>query len=208
MHLEKNLQWAGTGEEVVEYLEREEVKELYQDLWYNEFGEPRFALLDERDGNIKQLEKQIDKLVHQHGCKIIVIDVLTDILRGSASDLQEDHMKWQKNLVKSGVTIINVLHTRKPPTSPDGQMRKVNEYDALGSSTFVQSAAINIVINRDKMAEGEEKNITYVDMPKCRGGKTGEMCKWFYDWQTRQVYDYEDYLQLKYKQEASIGADF
>lgn len=194
LHLEKNLLWIGEGADILEYLDRPDVVAAYDNLLTSESGEPRFSILDERDGDIKMLERQVEKLIHQYGCKIIVIDVLTDILRGTNGDLQEDHMKWQKQIVKSGVTIINVLHTRKPVNS-DGSWRKATEYDAFGSSTFVQSAAYNIVISRDKMnPDPILKNLTHVDMPKCRGGETGEIMQLIYDVETRKAVNYNDWL--------------
>lgn len=200
LHLEKNLLWLGEGANILEYIRRPSVEAQYADLLSDEFGQPRFSILDERDGDIKMLEKQIEKLIHQHGCKIIVIDVLTDILRGTSGDLQEDHMKWQKQIVKSGITIINVLHTRKPVNS-DGTWRKATEYDAFGSSTFVQSAAYNIVISRNKMATCPiEKNTTHVDMPKCRGGETGEIMKLFYDVETRTQVDLNNWHKRQAEQ--------
>lgn len=194
LHLEKNLHWYNDGKEIVDYLDRNDVKALLDNLMYKEDGTPRYYIIDERDGSIELLEKQMERMFRQYGCRIFVIDVLTDILRGSAETKQEDHMKWQKQFVKNGATLVNVLHTRKPPINAEGKARKVTEYDALGSGTFVQSAAINIVINRDKMADGVEKNTTYVDMPKCRGGKTGEICKLYYDFESRKVYDYDDWV--------------
>jgi RecA-family ATPase len=206
LHLEQNLLWLGDGQDIIDYLDREDVQALYDDLLTDSTGQSRFAILDERDGDIKMLEKQIEKLIHQHGCKIIVIDVLTDILRGSNSDLQEDHMKWQKQIVKSGITIINVLHTRKPPTTADGAFRKATEFDAFGSSSFVQAAAINIVISRNKMSpDSIQKNLTFVDMPKCRGGITGEITQLYYAQETRQVVDYEDYMNVKYGSQQSTN---
>lgn len=206
LHLEKNLLWMGEGSNILEYIRRPEVESQYSDLLADEYGQPRFSILDERDGDIKMLEKQIEKLIHQHGCKIIVIDVLTDILRGTSGDLQEDHMKWQKQVVKSGITIINVLHTRKPVNS-DGTWRKATEYDAFGSSTFVQSAAYNIVISRNKMATDPiEKNTTHVDMPKCRGGETGEIMKLFYDVETRTQIDLNKWL-IKQERQATAMYD-
>lgn len=194
LHLEKNLLWIGEGEDILAYLDRPDVMELYSDLLTHDSGEPRFSILDERDGDIKMLERQVEKLIHQYGCKIIVIDVLTDILRGANGDLQEDHMKWQKQIVKGGVTIINVLHTRKPVNS-DGTWRKATEYDAFGSSTFVQSSAVNIVVSRDKMnTDPILKNLTHVDMPKCRGGETGEIMKLIYDVETRVQINYDVWL--------------
>jgi len=127
---------------------------------------------------------------------------LTDILRGTSSDLQEDHMKWQKQIVKTGVTIINVLHTRKPASS-DGTWRKATEYDAFGSGTFVQSAAYNIVASRDKMSSDPiVRNTTHLDMPKCRGGDTGEIMQLIYDQETRKQMDINVWLekQMSYEQ--------
>tara|TARA_R100001143_G_C3361359_1_gene137001 strand:- start:63469 stop:65310 length:1842 start_codon:yes stop_codon:yes gene_type:complete len=195
LHLERNLTWYEDGQDIIDYIEQPEVTSLLDNLMFKENGQPRYYIIDERDGSIEILEKQMERMYRQHGCKIFIIDVLTDILRGSNETKQEDHMKWQKQFIKNGVTIINVLHTRKPAMNSEGKLRKVTEYDALGSGTFVQSAAINIVINRDKMAGGIEQNTTYVDMPKCRGGKTGEICKWFYDFKTRKIWDLDEYLE-------------
>ena len=210
IHLERNLTWYDDGQDILDYLDQPQVRELMDDLMYKPDGTPRYYIIDERDGSIELLERQMEQMYRQNGCKIFVIDVLTDILRGSAESKQEDHMKWQKQFIKNGVTIINVLHTRKPSQNADGKVRKVTEYDALGSGTFVQSAAINIVINRDKMAGGIEQNTTYVDMPKCRGGKTGEICKWYYDFKTRKIWDLDEYLEQH--PEAAIsdlpGVDF
>lgn len=204
LHLEKNLLWMGEGANILEYIKRPNIQAQYADLLSDEYGQPRFSILDERDGDIKMLEKQIEKLIHQHGCKIIVIDVLTDILRGTGGELQEDHMKWQKQIVKGGITIINVLHTRKPANS-DGTWRKASEYDALGSSTFVQSAAYNIVISRNKMSSCPiEKNTTHVDMPKCRGGETGEIMKLFYDVETRKQVDLNNWHKRQAEQVATM----
>lgn len=198
LHLEKNLLWMGEGVNILEYLDRPDVMAQYDDLLTDENGAPRFSILDERDGDIKALEAQIEKLIHQHGCRIIVIDVLTDILRGINSELQEAHMAWQKQIVKTGVTIINVLHTRKPQTS-EGGWRKASEYDALGSGTFVQSAAYNIVASRDKMNSNELiRNTTHIDMPKCRGGITGEIMKLIYDPETRTQMNEQTYNDTRF----------
>ena len=77
-------------------------------------------------------------------------------------------------------------------------MIKTTMYDAYGTSSFVQSAHINIVINRDKMAEGLEKHTTYVDMPKCREGDTGPAGEWIYDSESAKLYDSEDYMANVY----------
>jgi len=38
-----------------------------------------------------------------------------------------------------------------------------------------------------------ERNTTIVDMPKCRGGSTGEICRLYYDSDTRQQVDADDH---------------
>lgn len=208
LHLKKNLDWFESGMDAWDYLEREDVKEMYKDLFTDAYGEERFRIVDDRDGKISTLTKQIERGVKQYGCNIVIIDVLTDLLRFLPMDEQEKHMAWQKNFVKSGVSIVNVLHTRKPERDKNGKLRKTTEYDVLGSGTFVQSAHINLIINRDKMANDEiEKNSTYVDMPKCRRGRTGEAGVWYYEPTTRQVYDREDYLQGKVGNDVEYGIE-
>lgn len=195
LHLQKNLDWFDTGMDAWNYLQRDDVKVLYDDLFIDENYNERFRILDDRDSNIESLKKLIERGVKQYGCNIVIIDVLTDLLRFLPMDEQEKFMSWERNFVKSGVSIVNVLHTRKPERDKDGKLRKTTEYDALGSGTFVQSAHINIIINRDKMASCDiEKNVTYVDLLKCRRGMTGEAGEWYYDAATRQVYDRQDFF--------------
>lgn len=190
IHLGENIRKGRTGKEVLEYLETPEVQLRLKDLWENEYGEERFRIIDERDGNIKTLERDLEEAFHRDGCEMFIIDVLTDILRNLSIEQQSEHMSWQKNMVKKGATIVNVLHTTKPKKDKDGNYVPISEYDAYGSSTFVQSASINILIDRDKMTEDNiEKNTTRVRMPKCREGYTGEAGEWYYDTTTRKVYD-------------------
>ena len=195
LHLEKNLIRMGDGQEVMDYLNTPECKELWKDLWEDEFGEPRFALVDDRCSDIKGIEQTMEDCFNRDGCRIFVIDVLSDLLRGASSDLQEDHMMWQRNFVKKGATIFNVLHTSKPPTTKDGKQGRITEYMALGSGTFVQSSACNILIERDKLTDDPiEKNTTRVSVPKLRGGDTGKAGEWYYDVDTRKVYDRNVYF--------------
>lgn len=196
IHLQKNLRWVMTDVEIIEYLKSEEGQHLKEELCFKEDGSPRFYLIDDRTGDIKDTEKQVEKLFKQYGSKMFVFDVLTNLLEGSSEQHIDDHMHFQRNMVKHGITFVNVLHTRKPPNSADGKPRKVTEYDAKNSGTFVQSAAYNIVMNRDKLAEDDTvKNTTEVDLPKCRGGKTGSAGKWYFDFITATCHDFDDYLQ-------------
>ena len=197
LHLEKNLYWE-EADNVLEYLEDPEVIKKANELFVDEFGESRFFVVDDRKGTVSSLEKLCETLRNKYGVTLIVIDVLTDLLRVTNNEEQAKHLNWQSNFVKSGVTIINVLHTRKLAPSSNGVPVKATEYDALGSSIFVQKAAGNIIINRNKEAPDHdwiEKNTTYVTVAKMRQGKTGDTTPWIYDPETRRCYDRSLFFQ-------------
>lgn len=196
-HLGQNLTWFEEGADALEYLHREDVKELCNNMLVDDFGEHRMWIIDDREGTVEVLKKQIERAVKQQGSKLIILDVLTDVIRSLPLDEQESFMQYEKQMKKEGVVFINILHTRKPSNEKGEQgFKRVNEYDILGSGTIPQSADINIVLNRNKMATDPiERNTTYVDIPKCRGGLTGsDICKLYYDPMTRRQYDLDDWL--------------
>lgn len=195
IHLEKNLLWRMSGQDIVDWLETPDGRTAREEVAYKPDGTPRFFIIDDRTGSIKDLEAQIEMLFRKHDSRLFVIDVLTDLLRGSSEQHSEDHMAFQRNMAKNGATTVNVMHTRKPRESEDGKPRKVTEYDALGTGSFVQSAAYNIVLNRDKLStDMVVRNTTEVDLPKCRGGRTGSAGKWYFDFDTSTCFDYNDWL--------------
>lgn len=196
-HLGQNLTWFEEGADALEYLHREDVKDLCNNMLVDEFGEPRFWIIDDREGTIDVLKKQIERAVKQNSSKLIVLDVLTDVIRSLPLDEQESFLQYQKQMKKEGIVFVNILHTRKPSNEKGEQgFKRVNEYDILGSGSIPQSADVNIVLNRNKMATDPiERNTTYVDIPKCRGGLTGsDICKLYYDPMTRRQYDLDDWL--------------
>jgi hypothetical protein len=175
-----------------------EVKEKIDHFFYNEYGESRFAIVDDREGTVQSLQKCMERLDRQYGCTIIVNDVLTDILRVVDNEEQARHFNWQSNFVKGGATIFNILHTRKPSNNRGGRPTFPDEFDAYGNSIFVQKSAGNFIIGRNKEApNGDEieQNTTYLRVPKLRKGITGYGGAWFYDGETRQVYDRDEYFQ-------------
>lgn len=195
IHLKNNLTWFKDGWDAVEYLDRPEVKKLCDDFLADDYGMPRFYVIDERDGSLEVLQNKMQMAASKYNTNFFIIDPLTDILRSMGNDDQDRHMMWQKQKKKDGWKILNVLHTRKPPTDKEGKPRKVTEYDAHGSGTFVQSSDFNWVLNRDKMAsDAVERNTMTVDIPKVRGGTTGEAAQLYYDKTTRQHYDKVDYF--------------
>ena len=196
-YLEHNLWWI-PKEEIEDYMNTPEVKAKINNFFYNEFGESRFAIVDDREGTVQSLQKCIERLERQYGCTIIVNDVLTDILRVVDNEDQARHFNWQSNFVKNGATIFNILHTRKPSNNRGGKPTFPDEFDAYGNSIFVQKAAGNFVIARNKEApNGDiiEQNTTYLRVPKLRKGLTGSGGAWYYDGETRQVYDRDEYFR-------------
>lgn len=195
LHAQENFTFGKSGQEVLEYINTPRMLQLRKELIENERGEPRYYIIDERSGNIKEIEKQMELMYKKHGSSVYVLDVLNDLLRGSSEEYSEDHMAFQRRFVKEGVTIINAMHTRKPPVGKDGKEARTTEYDVLGTGSFVQSAHTNIVLNRDKTSDSDiVRNTTEVDMPKCRGGITGEAGRWYWDFNTLQCYDLDDYM--------------
>jgi archaellum biogenesis ATPase FlaH len=196
-YLANNLWWI-PQDEIEDYMNTPEVKTKINNFFYNEFGESRFAIVDDREGTVQSLQKCIERLERQYGCTIIVNDVLTDILRVEDMEAQARHFNWQSNFVKGGATIFNILHTRKPSSNRGGKPTFPDEFDAYGNSIFVQKAAGNFIIARNKEApNGDwiEQNTTYLRVPKLRKGITGEGGAWFYDGDTRQVYDRDEYFK-------------
>jgi archaellum biogenesis ATPase FlaH len=196
IHLKKNFTFGKSTEELVDFIESEEFLKARRELAVREDGSPRFMIIDEISGDISSIENQMETMFKKHGSKLFIIDVLSDLLRGSNADKAEDHMNFQKKMAKLGCTIINVHHTIKPPRGENGKPRKVTEYDTLGTGSFVQSGHINIVLNRDKMSEDTvEKNITEAEMPKCRGGQTGQAGLWYFDFLTATCFDFYDWKE-------------
>lgn len=196
-YLAKNLWWIPV-DEIEDYMKTPEVQDKINHFFYNEYGESRFAIVDDREGTVESLQKCIERLDRQYGCTIIVNDVLTDILRVEDNEAQARHFNWQSNFVKGGATIFNILHTRKPSDNRGGRITFPNEFDAYGNSIFVQKAAGNFIIGRNKEApNGDiiEQNTTYLRVPKLRKGVTGSGGSWYYDGDTRKVYDRDQYFK-------------
>lgn len=202
IHLEKNISWFKEGMDAVDYLEEPDVVEQIEKLLENDHGEPRFHIIDERNGSVEVLKKQIDRAWKQYGSRLFILDPISDVLRGLSTELQDDFYLWEKQMKKEGLVFINILHTRKPPNDKDGKPRKVTQYDALGTGSSVQSADINIVLNRNTMSDDhDEKNTMVVDAPKIRGGVTGHVVDLYFDAATRKQYDKQDYLNQSNKPE-------
>lgn len=203
-HIGKKLQLYKVGQEAVDYLNTPEVVAKRKELWQDEHGAPRWHLLDERDGTLEQAQKQCELLYKKYGCTLIVLDPIQDLLDGSSNEEQSVFMKWQKAMVKEGVTFININHTRKVSSTlrdKEGNiiLRELREDDIMGTSAIAKSGAANIFCIRDKHSDDNVvKNTTIVSASKIRwSGWSGNCGYWYYDNQTHTMYDKNTFFKEK-----------
>ncbi len=198
-HIGRKIDLISEVSEKVEFLKSEYVQRKQEELFYKD-GQDRFMLIDERDGGLESLKKQVDNLVIKCDCKVIILDPLQDVLDGLSNEDQAIFMKWQKGLVKSHkVTFININHVRKSSggSQANSTGASIHEEDFAGSSSIFKSAACNLLFTRNKEAECPvERNTTIMKMTKCRWtGRTDPHAgKYFYDNDTHTLYDYDDYM--------------
>ena len=198
-HIGKKIELL-SNEEAAELLESDKVKEREHDLFNDSAGNPRFYLVDDRDGDVENLQDAIENLIIGCGCKVVVLDPIHDIIAALPLEQQDEFMSWQKGMVKSHqVTFLNVCHTRKTGNAAKAGSAgaDLHEEDLMGSSALYKSAACNLMFSRNKEAEDEiEKNTTTMKATKIRWtGKTGVAGRYYYDNEKHTLYDLDDWLR-------------
>lgn len=199
-HIGRKIQLIKDPKEAVEFINSPEVLKKRKELVENEYGEPSWMLLDDRDGTIDTIIKKCEILIKKHSCKILVVDPLQDVIEACSYEDRLKFIKWQKTVVKDGITFINITHVRKGNTSTDKEGKRINreltEDDVHGMSEIIKSSGANIIVDRDKYAEDViDRNTTKVVMSKCRWtGYTGNAGEWYYDVQSHTMYDKETYF--------------
>lgn len=202
-HIGKKIHLIEDPKEALEFVQQEWVVQKRTELREHDNGEARYVLLDGREGTLTEVKKQIEKLVRKYECKFIIIDPVNDLFEGVGLDEQTGFIKYLKNLISEGISVLNICHITKGKTQTDSNgnriLRQLTEDDFAGVSNIVKSGGCNILINRDKLAEDDiERNTTIVEVPKCRWtGRSGFAGKWYYDNDTHTIYDYEDYFKDK-----------
>lgn len=192
-HLQRKLSLLDQAEKI-NILEDDYTKKKASELFVKEDGSPRFFLVDDRDGTVEQIQETIEQMVIASGVKIVVIDVLQDLIEGMSNEDQALFMKWCKSMIKShNISFVLINHTRKKGNS-DTENIQVSESDVMGSSVITKSASANILLARNKLAEDErERNTTYVTLAKSRiTGITGPAGKIYYDNIKHTMSDYDD----------------
>ena len=194
-YLQRKLALIGSTEERIKYLSSDYVKKKAEELFKKEDGEPRFYLLDNRDGSVEEIQDTIEELVVACGCKVIILDVLQDVLDGLSNEEQALFLKWAKGIIKShGCTLVFVNHMRKVEAGKSGADSEMN---IMGSSTIIKSASANILLKRDKMAEDPiKRNTTEIFVTKNRlYGLTGPAGALYYDNEKARLFNLDTWLR-------------
>lgn len=198
-HIGKKIELL-SNDEAAALLDSDKVKEREHDLFNDAAGNPRFYLVDDRDGDVENLQDAIENLIIGCGCKVVVLDPIHDIIAALPLEQQDEFMSWQKGMIKSHqVTFLNVCHTRKTGNAAKAGSAgaDLHEEDLMGSSALYKSAACNLMFSRNKEAEDEvEKNTTTMRATKIRWtGKTGVAGRYYYDNEKHRLYDLDDWLR-------------
>ena len=197
-HIEKKISLIKDPAEKVKFLEQEKIREKGRELFLDANGNDRFMVIDERDGSIDVLQDKIEELVISCGCKVIILDPLSDIMDSLSIDEQAKFMKWCKSIIKTyNVTFLMIAHIRKSSNNKDAASTGafIPEESVTGSSTIVKSASWVVMMMRDKYnIDPTVKNTTRLVLSKNRsGGETGEAGLLYYDNQTHTLHDLEDW---------------
>ena len=187
-------------EERVRVMSQPEIEAKAKELFTDNNGLPSFLLCDDRGADLDDVEIKIEEMIRSMGITILLIDVTSDLFSGVENSRQEEHMAFQKRLVKeTGVSIINVVHTRKTGSGEKDGSRgaELTDSSIIGSSTLIKSASVVIGLVRDKMAEDDlERNTLKLRLMKSRhAGATGDAGSLYYDAAEHRLVDLEKYME-------------
>lgn len=185
-------------EERIAFVGSKEAEDAANTLFKRQDGTSRLYLLDDR-GDYSQLQEKVEEMIIACNCKVICIDVLSDVFAGKTIEEVDKWMAWEKKIVKQyGVIIINISHVRKSGSGEKAasQGAFLTEESIIGSGTQYRSAGVNIALQRDKNNPDEMiKNTTSVHVLKSRStGWTGLACEMYYDSSTHTLWDKAEYM--------------
>lgn len=173
----------------------EDNADLINSYLRDEDGVGRFSILDEIPQSLEDMQQVILQAIKIHGCQVIITDTLSSVIGSKSNQEQEDWMNFLEHTRRNyDVTFINVTHTKK---TQDGKALseggEATEEMIKGSGAIAQTATVNIILRRNKMAEDEiDKNTTYVDVVKNRTiGTTGRgLAKVYYSNVLHTLFDF------------------
>lgn len=190
-----NLMRLETSEERLAVLEK--YKTEIDKYLYNEDGSHRFNIMKKIPRDVGELKKAILQAIKIYDSKVILFDPLSSIVHTLTNEEQTDFMLFEEQLkTEYGVTVINVLHTRKTGGGQKGHSEggDFSEEDTKGSGAIISTATINLLLRRNKMATCPiEKNTTYIKVTKNRTiGITGEdLARIYYSPEHHTLFEYE-----------------
>lgn len=191
----------------MEFLQQDWVLEKAQELYMDDNGDERFALIDDRDEitTVEGVKKKILQLIKANQVKVVLIDPVSDLLSSLELSEQAAFCSWLKKMKSTGVTFILVNHSRKGSSGIKSASRgaDLDEQDILGTGDLFRSGAVNIILSRDKEAEDEDmKHTTTVRITKNRdGSETGKAGELYYEYKEAKLYDKKEYMMKR-------GVDF
>lgn len=182
------------AEERIAYLKQPDVKAKLDKLLKTEDGVDRFFVCDDRGADIDIVKEKLEEMVIRSGVTILIIDPFSDLMAGMDINAQEEFVAWLKKFLKEfpQVSLVLVCHTRKGDKN-----ESLREEDIIGTSTIMKSAAQTISLERDKLHDNPiMRNVTRVTIHKNRHyGETGAADNVYYEWQTAQLINFEQYLR-------------
>jgi twinkle protein len=200
-HIGRKIELISDPEEKVRFLQSSFVREKSEELRIKEDGSSRFVLLDDR-GDVASIKKNIIKMITVHGVKVIIIDVLSDVMDELSTEDAAKFSRWMKQLLQRyEVSIVCVNHTRKASNGQKAASRgaDLNEEDISGTSTIFKSGGINLITTRDKLAECPiQRNTIKVSLTKNRStGITGVAGYLYYDNKTHTLHRLTEELKAQ-----------
>lgn len=185
-------------EERIAFVGSQEAEDAAKRLFKREDGSSRLYLLDDR-GDHSCLREKIEEMIIACNCRIVVIDVLSDVIGHISIEEASDWMAWEKKIVKQyNCIIFNINHVRKSGSGEKAasQGAFLTEESIIGSGTQYRSAGVNIALQRDKNHEDEiKRNTTTVYVLKSRStGWTGLACEVYYDSATHTLWDMDEWM--------------
>ena len=100
-HVGNKINLIESVEGKLEFLQNPAVIEAADKLWYDEEGDDRFFLVEERDASIEELQELISALIISCDCKVIVLDPISDVFEGYPLEDQQKFCKWMKGMTKT-----------------------------------------------------------------------------------------------------------
>lgn len=184
--------------EALEYLRREDIKEKRKNLFNTPDGKSRFILSDDKGSDVEAIKDIILNAVIKEGCRVIILDLLSNIIDGLSLEDQNQFVAWIEDLISQyEVIVICANQIRKSPSGKEDPSATPVEDMVYGTSKIVKTASLNLMFGRDKSSEDNiERNTLHCVCTKNRTtGITGAMDSLYYNNEENKFYNYDDWIK-------------